>query len=122
MRIRKIEETGAGVIHIRLRSIALGQGAELKTFLNEFQNCGRVPYLVGDEVFLGKWRNYDERHSVRPGLTGWAQTQYSYGSTVEDAFHKLEYDLFYLKNMSIIFDLAIVFQTIHIVVGGRGSR
>jgi len=41
---------------------------------------------------------------------------------VEDAFHKLEYDLFYLKNMSIIFDLAIVFQTIHIVVGGRGSR
>ena len=64
MRIRKIEETGAGVIHIRLRSIALGQGAELKTFLNEFQNCGRVPYLVGDEVFLGKWRNYDERHSV----------------------------------------------------------
>jgi sugar transferase (PEP-CTERM system associated) len=65
---------------------------------------------------------YDERHSVRPGLTGWAQVQYSYGASIEDAFNKLEYDLFYLKNMSFIFDLAIVFQTIRIVIGGRGGR
>jgi sugar transferase (PEP-CTERM system associated) len=65
---------------------------------------------------------YDERHSVRPGLTGWAQVQYSYGSTIEDAFNKLEYDLFYLKNMSLIFDLAIIFKTIQIVVRGRGGR
>src|ERR1051325_6738901 len=65
---------------------------------------------------------YDERHSVRPGLTGWAQVQYSYGSTVEDAFNKLEYDLFYLKNMSLIFDLAIIFRTMRIVVGGTGGR
>lgn len=65
---------------------------------------------------------YDERHSVRPGLTGWAQVQYMYGSSVEDAFNKLEYDLFYLKNMSLIFDLAIIFQTIRIVIGGRGGR
>lgn len=65
---------------------------------------------------------YDERHSVRPGLTGWAQVQYSYGSTIEDAFNKLEYDLFYLKNMSLMFDLAIIFKTIRIVVSGHGAR
>jgi lipopolysaccharide/colanic/teichoic acid biosynthesis glycosyltransferase len=59
---------------------------------------------------------------VRPGLTGWAQVQYAYGSSIEDAFNKLEYDLFYLKNMSLTFDLAIIFHTIRIVVGGRGGR
>ena len=65
---------------------------------------------------------YDERHSVRPGLTGWAQVQYQYGSTVEDAARKLEYDLFYLKNMSIFFDTAVLFDTIRIVITGHGSR
>jgi sugar transferase (PEP-CTERM system associated) len=65
---------------------------------------------------------YDERHSVRPGLTGWAQVQYSYGSSVEDAYRKLEYDLFYLKNMSLTFDLAIILKTIKIVAGGHGGR
>lgn len=65
---------------------------------------------------------YDERHSVRPGITGWAQVQYSYGASVEDACSKLEYDLFYLKNMSLPFDLAIVFQTVRVVFGGRGAR
>jgi len=65
---------------------------------------------------------YDERHSVRPGLTGWAQVQYTYGSSVEDAVHKLEYDLFYLKNMSLTFDVAIILKTIRIVAGGHGGR
>ncbi len=65
---------------------------------------------------------YDERHSVRPGLTGWAQVEYPYGSTVEDAFRKLEYDLFYLKNMSIFFDCAIVLKTIRTVLTGTGGR
>ena len=65
---------------------------------------------------------YDERHSVRPGITGWAQVQYSYGASVEDAFKKLEYDLFYLKNMSLAFDLAIIIRTIGIVLGGHGGR
>jgi sugar transferase (PEP-CTERM system associated) len=65
---------------------------------------------------------YDERHSVRPGLTGWAQVQYAYGSSIEDAFNKLEYDLFYLQNMSLTFDLAIIIQTVRIVLGGRGGR
>jgi sugar transferase (PEP-CTERM system associated) len=61
---------------------------------------------------------YDERHSVRPGITGWAQVEYKYGATVEDAFRKLEYDLFYLKNLSILFDLAIVFRTVRVVLFG----
>jgi sugar transferase (PEP-CTERM system associated) len=65
---------------------------------------------------------YDERHSVRPGLTGWAQVRYMYGSSVDDAFQKLEYDLFYLKNMSMVFDLAIIVQTIGIVFRGQGAR
>jgi len=65
---------------------------------------------------------YDERHSVRPGITGWAQVQYRYGSTVEDDIRKLEYDLFYLKHLSLPFDLAIIFQTIRIVIGGHGAR
>jgi sugar transferase (PEP-CTERM system associated) len=65
---------------------------------------------------------YDERHSVRPGLTGWAQVQYEYGSSVEDAMRKLEYDLFYLQNMSTFFDCAILLSTVRIVLTGRGSK
>lgn len=61
---------------------------------------------------------YDERHSVRPGITGWAQVEYKYGASVDDAFRKLEYDLFYLKNLSILFDLAIVFRTVRVVLFG----
>jgi sugar transferase (PEP-CTERM system associated) len=65
---------------------------------------------------------YDERHFVRPGLTGWAQVQYSYGASEEDAFRKLEYDLFYLKNMSVTFDFLIVAKTLRIVFTGHGAR
>ncbi len=65
---------------------------------------------------------YDERHSVRPGITGWAQVQYPYGASVEDACRKLEFDLFYLKNMSVVFDIAIILKTIRIVLGGKGGR
>ena len=63
-----------------------------------------------------------QRLLMRPGLTGWAQVQYSYGASVEDAFNKLEYDLFYLKNFSLTFDLAILFRTVRIVLGGYGGR
>jgi sugar transferase (PEP-CTERM system associated) len=77
-------------------------------------------------VFVEQLRNeiayYDERHSVRPGVTGWAQVRYPYGSSAEDAFRKLEYDLFYLKNMSFAFDWAIIFQTLRTVLTGEGSR
>jgi sugar transferase (PEP-CTERM system associated) len=65
---------------------------------------------------------YDERHSVRPGLTGWAQVQYRYGASIQDAYCKLEYDLFYLQNMSIFFDCAIVLKTIRTVLTGHGAE
>lgn len=63
---------------------------------------------------------YDERHSARPGVTGWAQVEYKYGSSIEDAYRKLEYDLFYLKNMSILFDVMIILRTVGIVLFGAG--
>ncbi len=72
------------------------------------------------EQLRGTIPYYDERHTVRPGITGWAQVCYPYGATEADALRKLEYDLFYLKHVSMLFDTAIVFQTIKIIVAGRG--
>ena len=65
---------------------------------------------------------YGVRHVVRPGITGWAQVQYKYGNTLEDAREKLQYDLFYIKNASFGLDVLIWFQTIKIVLLGRGAR
>jgi len=65
---------------------------------------------------------YSERHVVKPGVTGWAQVRYPYGASAEDAIEKLRYDLYYIKNLSTVFDLAILLQTIGVVVFGRGSR
>ncbi len=65
---------------------------------------------------------YKVRHMVRPGLTGWAQVKYKYGSTVADAREKLQYDLFYIKNASIGLDLLIMFLTVKTVLLGRGAQ
>jgi sugar transferase (PEP-CTERM system associated) len=65
---------------------------------------------------------YALRHSIRPGLTGWAQVQYAYSSSVEESEEKLRYDLFYLKNGSILLDFWIVLKTIKVVLQGSGSR
>jgi sugar transferase (PEP-CTERM system associated) len=65
---------------------------------------------------------YPLRHVVRPGLTGWAQVRYPYGSTVEDAREKLQYELFYLKNFSLWLDALIVLKTVKTVLLGRGAR
>ena len=64
---------------------------------------------------------YHQRHIVKPGLTGWAQINYPYGNTMEDALHKLQYDLFYIKNHSVLFDLSILFSTIKTVVLRKGT-
>lgn len=64
---------------------------------------------------------YGERHVVRPGLTGWAQVRHSYGTSVEDAMQKLQYDLYYIKNLSIALDLFIILETIKTVLVRRGS-
>jgi len=65
---------------------------------------------------------YGVRHSVNPGITGWAQVRYSYGATVEQAMRKLEYDLYYVKNHSLALDLQILFETIRVVMLGEGGR
>jgi len=65
---------------------------------------------------------YLQRHSVKPGLTGWAQVKYQYGSTVEDAMEKLRYDLYYIKHMSIVFDLTIVLDTVKVILFGKGAK
>lgn len=92
--------------------------------------------LKGDMHFVGprperpefvEWLSkeipyYGVRHVVRPGITGWAQVQYPYGNTLEDAREKLQYDLFYIKNASLGLDLLIIFQTIKIVLLGRGAK
>ena len=65
---------------------------------------------------------YNERFTVKPGVTGWAQVKYEYGATDEDAKEKLKYDLYYIKNMSLFLDLLVIFHTVKIVLLGRGSR
>ena len=65
---------------------------------------------------------YSERFTVKPGITGWAQVCYGYGASVEDALEKLNYDLFYIKNMSFFMDLMILIRTIKIVLFGKGAR
>ena len=63
-----------------------------------------------------------QRHAVKPGLTGWAQVKYQYGSTVEDAMEKLRYDLYYIKHLSVALDLSIVFDTVKVILFGRGAK
>ncbi|MBQ9453904.1 MAG: sugar transferase [Desulfovibrio sp.] len=65
---------------------------------------------------------YSLRHSVKPGLTGWAQVCYPYGASEEDARRKLEYDLYYIKNMSLLLDINIVFKTVGVVLFPKGAR
>jgi sugar transferase (PEP-CTERM system associated) len=66
--------------------------------------------------------HYQFRHSVRPGITGWAQVRYKYGSSVEDAKEKLCYDIFYIKNMSVGLDLLVLFHTAKVILLGRGAK
>jgi sugar transferase (PEP-CTERM system associated) len=65
---------------------------------------------------------YNKRHSIKPGVTGWAQVRYPYGSSENDALEKLRYDLYYIKNYSITLDLIIVLETVKVVLFGRGGR
>jgi sugar transferase (PEP-CTERM system associated) len=92
--------------------------------------------LIGDMSFVGprperpffverlekSLKYYQERHVVKPGLTGWAQIKFPYASSEEETREKLEYDFFYIKNFSLLFDLAIIFQTVKTVLFARGAR
>lgn len=65
---------------------------------------------------------YAERHTVSPGITGWAQLRYGYGASEEDAVQKLQYDLYYVKNNNLLLDLIIILQTVEVVLWGKGAR
>lgn len=105
-----------------------------KTRLDELPQLFNV--LRGDMSFVGprperpefveqlasKLPYYHHRHWVKPGLTGWAQINYPYGASEKDAFEKLQYDLYYVKNQSIALDLLTIIQTVEVVLWGRGSR
>ena len=65
---------------------------------------------------------YSVRHSVKPGLTGWAQVRYHYGATVDDSQQKLQYDLYYVKNHTLFLDLLIMLETVAVVLTGKGAH
>ena len=78
------------------------------------------PFFVGQ--LIGQIPYYTLRHSVRPGITGWAQVRYPYGATVDDAVEKLQYDLYYVKNHSLFLDVMILIATVEVVLWGKGAR
>jgi sugar transferase (PEP-CTERM system associated) len=78
------------------------------------------PYFV--QQLAAEIPFYAERHAVKPGVTGWAQVKYGYGSSVEDAMEKLRYDLYYIKHLSIGFDLTIVIDTVKVILCARGAQ
>ena len=85
----------------------IGPRPERPEFVEELAE--KIPYYV-------------QRHSVKPGITGWAQLCYPYGSSEQDALEKLQYDLYYIKNNNLLFDLAILVQTAEVVLLGKGAR
>jgi sugar transferase (PEP-CTERM system associated) len=78
------------------------------------------PYFV--ELLSKEIPFYHQRHAVKPGVTGWAQVKYRYGASVEDAMEKLRYDLYYIKHLSPSFDLSIVFDTVKVILFGKGAQ
>ena len=85
----------------------VGPRPERPHFVNELTR--QIPY-------------YAARHTVKPGVTGWAQVRYPYGASVDDARQKLQYDLYYAKNHSWFLDLIVLFQTVQVVLFGKGAR
>ena len=85
----------------------VGPRPERPYFVNEL--TGQIPY-------------YPSRHTVKPGITGWAQIRYPYGATTEDAIQKLQYDLYYVKNHTLFLDLVILLQTAQVILFGKGAR
>src|SRR5436190_2240228 len=78
------------------------------------------PYFV--QQLTAQIPFYAGRHAVKPGVTGWAQVRYRYGASVEDAMEKLRYDLYYIKHLSIAFDLTIVIDTVKVIVCAKGAQ
>ena len=107
IRLLRIDELPQLINVFRGEMSLIGPRPERPEFVRQLSE--KIPY-------------YFLRHAVRPGITGWAQVNYRYGASVEDARYKLEYDLYYIKNMSLLLDLKIILRTIGVVLFGQGAR
>jgi lipopolysaccharide/colanic/teichoic acid biosynthesis glycosyltransferase len=107
LRKTRIDEIPQLINVLRGEMSLVGPRPERPAFVSELSRT--VPY-------------YDVRHSVKPGVTGWAQVRYSYGASVEDATRKLQYDLYYVKNHSLFLDLLILVETVRVVLFGEGAH
>ena len=107
MRKTRIDELPQLLNVLRGEMSFVGPRPERPEFVHDLEQ--KIPY-------------YRERHTVKPGITGWAQLCYPYGSSEKDTIEKLQYDLYYVKNRSLLFDLAILVQTVEVVLWGKGAR
>jgi len=107
IRLTRIDELPQILNVLRGEMSFVGPRPERPEFVAQLNE--RIPY-------------YRERHSIKPGITGWAQLCYPYGSSEQDAAEKLQYDLFYVKNHTLLFYLAIILQTVEVIVWGKGAR
>ena len=78
------------------------------------------PFFV--EQLAAKIPYYGARHSIKPGITGWAQVRYPYGASLDDAVEKLQYDLYYVKNHTLFLDIMVLIETVQVVLWGKGAR
>jgi sugar transferase (PEP-CTERM system associated) len=107
LRMTRVDELPQLINVLRGDMSFVGPRPERPPFVNELSR--KVPF-------------YASRHSVKPGITGWAQIRYPYGASVDDAVNKLQFDLYYVKNHSIFLDLVILLQTAQVVLFGEGAR
>jgi lipopolysaccharide/colanic/teichoic acid biosynthesis glycosyltransferase len=107
IRLLRIDELPQVINVLRGDMSFVGPRPERPQFVAELAE--RIPYYV-------------ERHCVKPGITGWAQLCFPYGASENDAREKLQYDLYYIKNSCLLFDLSILVQTVEIVFMGNGAR
>ena len=107
IRKTRIDELPQLINVLRGEMSLVGPRPERPEFVDQFEQ--KLPFYRG-------------RHAVRPGITGWAQLCYPYGANEQDALEKLQYDLYYVKNRSVIFDLAIMMQTVEVVLWQKGAR
>jgi sugar transferase (PEP-CTERM system associated) len=134
--MRQDAEAGTGAVWAQARDSRITPigGFLRRTRLDEVPQLWNV--LTGDMAMVGPRPErpefvgqlteqipfYGLRHSVRPGVTGWAQVRYTYGASVEDSMEKLQYDLFYIKHMTVAFDLFVLFSTVKTVILRRGAQ
>jgi len=107
LRLMRIDELPQLINVMKGEMSLVGPRPERPLFVKELRK--KIPY-------------YDLRHTIRPGLTGWAQIRFNYAASIEDSHMKLQYDLYYVKHLSIWFDLAILFRTIRVILLGSGAR